>query len=510
MIQLSSSMLTGKSFSVAQDYTLNGGTLTIPAGYTLQFDGGTISNGSIVLDNVTLTGTMRHSIDAVVTGTVTNKTIKMSWFSDVNNVRLTLSNQVIQYDEDAVITQTVVVPGNNITYDGMGHSFICNVTFFSLTGKSNITIKNFNASVADSVNPVTSGVDFQKMVTTTANVTGIHICNNHIKGFRVGMSLNTDSASYHLSDSTVTDNVIENPKGTRSGQGYGIHLANARNCIVSGNTIINADRHSIYHAYGDGNQILDNYIIDHRKDHTGTSELVPRAAIAVFRKSTNLTIMGNRIVNSYNVGIHVHAFPSSYEGGTTPSLYKYGCAENIVIENNSFITTNISGNLGGLPSVMIGYIYNAQEIQYSDYADSHIENVEVINNFFLKASTEALQCIRIDQCISPFIYKNLFRFVGPSTSHEAMLIRIHAQFKNVENMVAAICNNTFSAINTISNYTIYAIGNLLDVKNSLFDITVSDNVLLNHYVGNSLNYRIYKPVGIASQTSNNLHLQSES
>lgn len=510
MIQLSSNMLTGKSFSVAQDYTLNGGTMTIPAGYTLQFDGGTISNGSIELNDTTLIGMMRHSIDAVVMGTVTNKVIKMSWFSDVNNVRLSLTNQVIQYDEDAVITQTVVVPGNHITYDGMGHSFICNVTFFSLTGKSNITIKNFNASVADSVNPVTSGVDFQKMITTTANVTGIHICNNHIKGFRVGITLNTDSALYHLSDSTVTDNVIENPKGTESGQGYGIHLANARNCIVSGNTIINADRHSIYHAYGDGNHILNNVIINHRKNHTNTSDLVPRAAIAVFRKSTNLIIIGNRIVNCYNVGIHVHAFPSSYEGGTEDMLYKYGCAENIVIENNSFITTNISGNLGGLPSVMIGYIYNPQQILYSDYANSHIKNVEIINNFFLKAATEALLCIRIDQCLSPFISKNLFRFVGPSTGHEAILFMFHAQFKNVEDMVASICDNTFSSINTISNYTIYAIGNLLDVKNSHFDITVSNNVLLNHHVGSSLNYRLYKPVGIASQSSNNLHLQSES
>ena len=75
--------------------------------------------------------------------------------------------------------------------------------------------------------------------------------------------------------------------------------------------------------------------------------------------------------------------------------------------------------------------------------------------------------------------------------------------------VAALLVNTFSAINNISNFGVYCIGNLEPLINSLFDITVAKNRFVNQYNGNQLNYMVYQPTNIINMPSFNLHLQTE-
>ena len=213
-------------------------------------------------------------------------------------------------------------------------------------------------------------------------------------------------------NNAVVDNTILNARGTEGGQGYGIHLANARNCLIMGNTIENSDRHSIYHAYGDHNSIIGNTIRNHRINHATPSELAPRSAIEVLRKSTNLSIIGNVISNCYNVGILVYAFPPSHETTDPTKYFKYGCIENITIQGNYFTISGISGDLGGLMPIMIGYIYDSS-VQYSEFVNYHVNDVKIKNNIFQKTNTEALGCIRIDQCLAPSIFNNTFKFYTP-------------------------------------------------------------------------------------------------
>lgn len=488
-------------FTIRRDYSLDNKVLKIPRDLVMRFEGGSLNNGTIVFDNTLLENVSPHSIDATAKGTVSNKVVKMSWFADVNQVSIDFADQTIEYDEDAVITSTVVVPGNDIVYDGKGNNFTCRVTFFSIKGKSNITIQNFNATAVE------EEIDFQTMPSTVANVVGININNNTLNGFRVGISLNNDEAeAYSVSDSIVANNYIENCKGTDAGNGYGIHLAHAVNCTVSRNTIKNCDRHSIYHAYGDGNKILNNAILNHRMDHS--SELEPRAALVISRKSTNVLAKGNSFVNCYNVCILVYAFPHNLDSSDAKNFPgKYGCCENIAIEDNTFVMSGVNVDLG-LPSIMLGYLY-AENTPYIDFVDCYVNNVSVKGNYFFKVSTENLECIRIDQCRKPTIEENNFQFNAPSTGHQKVLINIRSGFKNDEEMKAVIQANNFSAVNNISNFRVYCIGNLEPLINSLFDITVSENRFVNQYNGNQLNYMVYLPTNIISMPSFNLHLQTE-
>jgi len=93
--------------------------------------------------------------------------------------------------------------------------------------------------------------------------------NLFIHDINIGISLNADLAGEYK-NAQVIGNKIYNLLGAAPGQGYGIHLAGTSNCTIKSNTIVNASRHSIYHAKtrsdaGSETLIQNNTISDHRK-----------------------------------------------------------------------------------------------------------------------------------------------------------------------------------------------------------------------------------------------------
>lgn len=485
---------------IDKDYNLNKAKIVVPKGMTIDLSGGTINNGSIIFDDTLLEGVGKHDINAYVEGTISNEEVRMSWFSDVNQVKVKFANQRVLFDETIVINTTQIV-GNGVTYDGSNNNFICNVTFFSIQGQSNVTIQNFNA-VANA-----SNIDFVEMPTTAAFSTGIDINHNIINGFKVGISLNCENSDYWVSNCSVTYNQILNAAGSTAGHGYGIHLANVKDSIISNNIITNSGRHSIYHAYGSNNQILDNVITNHAmSDNTGYTN----AAIEVVRHSTDVLIQGNTITNCYKVGILVYAYPHSHEQDAVNVEGKYGCCENITIQYNYFNITNSSIN-HTFPSILLGYLYNGSSTPYADFVNYHVNCVKVLYNSFTRLSTENLNCIRVDQCRHPKIEGNSFSFKPKTTGNTRTIIEIRNTFKNVQalSMTALISSNLFSEQGVTSNYTIYCVGELNSLNNTCYDITVSGNSFMNQYNGSNLNYRTYNPVGITSYAASNLHLQAE-
>lgn len=114
-----------------------------------------------------------------------------------------------------------------------------------------------------------------------------------ISDFNVGISLNAESSgSYNRP--RVRNNVLTDISGESSGQGYGIHVANATGHVIEHNTITRAGRHSIYQARGtDCNGLIQhNRIVEHRPSYTNQL----RAAIACFR-STGVIIKGNTFID---------------------------------------------------------------------------------------------------------------------------------------------------------------------------------------------------------------------
>ena len=67
-------------YKITKDIDLGGGTLTIPEGCTLDFQGGSIREGTIYFSNTLLNNEI--SIQADITGSILNDTLYLSWFCD--------------------------------------------------------------------------------------------------------------------------------------------------------------------------------------------------------------------------------------------------------------------------------------------------------------------------------------------------------------------------------------------------------------------------------------------
>lgn len=184
----------------------------------------------------------------------------------------------------------------------------------------------------------------------------LKIINNIIKNVTIGISVNAD-LSGSIENVLIDKNHIENVVGTKSGNGYGIHFAHGNRLInsrvvISHNTIISAQRHSIYIAKGSGAEVSDNTIKNHRN---GVAIGSPRAAIFVAR-TINVKVLRNTI--------------QDYTDGAIMVSNSYDPAKKD-ITGDVIISDNIISGSKNLMAIQIGYL----KPQYS-----YPSNVTVNNN----------------------------------------------------------------------------------------------------------------------------------
>ena len=157
------------------------------------------------------------------------------------------------------------------------------------------------------------------------NLTRARFHNLEIRNVAVGISV-VGSGNGICDDVRITSNQLGNiqdlmnANGITSGSGYGIHNDGCSNVRITGNTIRNADRHSIYQAsaYQPGRPaasgsivIANNVIIDHGK----TSSLPNEWQVAlVVARSSNVVVSGNEIINPYHDAISIED-PSGEQRG---------------------------------------------------------------------------------------------------------------------------------------------------------------------------------------------------
>ncbi|OGV48196.1 MAG: hypothetical protein A2017_18480 [Lentisphaerae bacterium GWF2_44_16] len=193
--------------------------------------------------------------------------------------------------------------------------------------------------------------------------------NLFIHDINIGISLNADLGGEY-SNAQVIGNKICNLIGAAPGQGYGIHLAATANCIIKSNTIVNASRHSIYHAKtrndaGSGTLIQNNTILDHRKSVAnsrppGSTGWI-RAAMEICR-SKSVLVERNTINACYDTCMCI----------SRDTVQGYSCS-NITVTNNQF-----SNRQNDSPYIVIGEQYAS-----SDYIT---EGIKITDNTF-KASS---------------------------------------------------------------------------------------------------------------------------
>lgn len=187
------------------------------------------------------------------------------------------------------------------------------------------------------------------------NITNCRFHDLTISNINIGISLNA-AAGGSYSDSLIYNNKISNLYGKEPGQGYGIHLANAKNCDVYHNTIRQSTRHAIYQAMGDdcNNKIIANTILDHR---LGVSDQTFKAAISCAR-SSGVTIALNRFYGGSDCSLEI----------AHDTALGLNCSDIKVIGNTFKNRRNL------VPDILIG--------QQAEIADAQTSDIEISNNTF--------------------------------------------------------------------------------------------------------------------------------
>lgn len=117
-------------YKVTKDITLSGGTLTIPEGCTLDFQGGSFTNGVIIFNKTYITGSTPKIYATKLQGTLSNKEINVKWFG----------NKIGVYGQDCtaqlkVVLDFVRTPYTSFTTDSNYRMF----TLFFPAGEYNIS-----------------------------------------------------------------------------------------------------------------------------------------------------------------------------------------------------------------------------------------------------------------------------------------------------------------------------------------------------------------------------------
>ncbi|MFN2603568.1 MAG: FG-GAP-like repeat-containing protein [Gemmatimonadaceae bacterium] len=184
---------------------------------------------------------------------------------------------------------------------------------FELAGTNqNLTVAHLSIEGATTLATNTHGLasGFSRL-----SLLGAHYFDLDIKNVAVGISV-VGSGSGVCTGIQINDNYLDNiqdfftaPNNT-SGSGYGIHNDGCTDVRISGNTIRNADRHSIYQARGyqpdqpgPGTIVIENNLII---DHAQTSSLNNDWLVAlVVARSSNVVVANNVVINPYHDALSI-------------------------------------------------------------------------------------------------------------------------------------------------------------------------------------------------------------
>ena len=231
---------------------------------------------------------------------------------------------------------------------------------------NDVIIEGFNIT-ADNA---TSSTNICGIGSNSGNsLTRLRIFNNNIYNMNVGISVNSD-LSGHVEGCIVYGNFIRDMLGTEIGQGYGIHMSDGADenasSIIDSNTIDNCSRHAIYLARGRGYNIINNRILNHRKD-VATGSLRPAIDIA---RTSDVVVKGN-ILDGYSDGaiaITGEASSSGYPLASYP-------ADNIIISENIFM------NQKNAVGISIGHLSQASTgISENVIIDGNVFSNESVKN----------------------------------------------------------------------------------------------------------------------------------
>lgn len=273
------------------------------------------------------------------------------WGTGATAVQCALSGVVdsgghIRIDSDYTLTaNTTITSKTNLVIEGTGTltlatGSVTTAKIFDLVGTiDNLTIRDLTLVGEGNTSYAQYGIG----AASGQTISNTHFENLKISGMNVGISINANTSGL-WTDAWVTNCKLKDIVGTGTGQGYGIHVATGANeaaaqdgrIFLTGNSVENCSRHSIYIGHSKNVVISGGIIKDHRKDvYTGTFA----SALAISR-SENVTVQGVLFKDNYGRDLGVSSVRSEDSDYVAKGIRVSGC----IFENYRQVAIGIGGD----------------------------------------------------------------------------------------------------------------------------------------------------------------------
>lgn len=402
-------------YEIRYDFNLNEAEVTIPNNCILKFEGGSIKNGNIILNDTLLIGNNINIYSA--SGKCKNKKIYCSWFtiSDLTDLicsSMTQHNKII-VDRETTMDGTIKQV-NYINIDG--NSILKNPCYFELIGNfasiKNISITNFSLDIFLNI----VGESRENIIIDLENliVNGNNICKRFLNRFspdtNISAILSIKNCIFHnilefaigyrdvckgIIDSnefynigSLTDSSLYNQIAIFVGKDY-LGASAARNLIISNNNI-----HDIQCVYLDGedakethgillyglNCIISNNIV---KDiYSSKEDQDPGTETeGIYIKGSYNKIIGNTVINA--VG-HTNS-----DGAITLKpidLEEYNCHFNLIKDNCIIINKGIGiMSYGKYSDIIENYIEQTGDHKGAAISFLISNNCKIIKNTIINS-----------------------------------------------------------------------------------------------------------------------------
>ena len=191
-------------YIIQYDYNLDEESITIPENCILEFDGGSVNNGSVVFDNTAIESSKPCFIDCNISGTLANDVIKAIWFNIVADstdkgetfrqlFTLLKNGDVLEFDKSqqfVIGNKGGTITKSNVTIRGINVLVHDNRTIISVGGTTagspkieNITIKDCVFSASDDSRNVIVLYTVDKVVVQNCKFDHIGYCIVQQHGF---------------------------------------------------------------------------------------------------------------------------------------------------------------------------------------------------------------------------------------------------------------------------------------------------------------------------------------
>jgi hypothetical protein len=362
-------------YHIQYDYDLNGQTITVPANCVLEFDGGSIINGSLVFDNTVLSGTSIIIRDCSLSGTLANDTVEVKWFHYENSD----ISQTLQY----------LIDTNRVVIINTGTWILYNTVL--LKGNTNIIGESAGLSIIKA-NPdsVVNGANKYNLLSTV----------NMINPISITYFRNGEAGTYPFTNIVIKDIVFDTNRAsivTNPNLMCAIRLENCDNCLIDNCHFID------YNTVDNSTYDTQVYIVESKNCSLTNCKSLNCSLVKVLNCS-NINISGNVGTNTVGTWIEALAGESLFieNNAITGDIRRQvfnstiGCnSRSCHIANNRLydaffinlghVSTDGDERYYGLPSDANGTIVENNTVTTTDYMAFYAQNANniiVVNNVF--------------------------------------------------------------------------------------------------------------------------------